>query len=282
MKSNRNIFITYTAVLAAILLASCVKDELYNTPHPDSGAVVVTADWSDRNSDADIPQAYILSIDGQEQEVSKETNVLNRLLSAGKYTLAAYNKPDQVTVANNTASVNATSAKHINPMPGYLFASVQDINVVADDTLRVTARMKQLIRRLNLELTATEGDYSRVQSATATLSGVASVADMTTGERSAAAQVTNTFRQDGNKFTLFFRLLGIVTTEAQTLTVDITFNNGDTQQIVSDVTESMKNFNNEAEPIKLKGNLLLPVEATVTGATITGWNEVDGGTGDAN
>ncbi len=281
MKSNRHIFITYTAVLAAILLASCVKDELYNTPHPDSGAVVVTADWSDRNSDADIPQAYILSIDGQEQEVSKETNVLNRLLSAGKYTLAAYNKPDQVTVADNTASVNATSAKHINPMPGYLFASVQDINVVADDTLRVTARMKQLIRRLNLELTATEGDYSRVQSATATLSGVASVADMATGERSAAAQVTNTFRQDGNKFTLFFRLLGIVTTEAQTLTVDITFNNGDTQQIVSDVTESMKNFNNEAEPIKLKGNLLLPVEATVTGATITGWNEVDGGTGDA-
>lgn len=282
MKSNRHIFITYTAVLAAILLASCVKDELYNTPHPDSGAVVVTADWSDRNSDADIPQTYILSIDGQEQEVSKETNILNRLLSAGKYTLAAYNKPDQVTVANNTASVNATSAKHINPMPGYLFASVQDINVVADDTLRVTARMKQLIRRLNLELTATEGDYSRVQSATATLSGVASVADMATGERSAAAQVTNTFRQDGNKFTLFFRLLGIVTTEAQTLTVDITFNNGDTQQIVSNVTESMKNFNNEAEPIKLKGNLLLPVEATVTGATITGWNEVDGGTGDAN
>ena len=282
MKSNRHIFITYTAVLAAISLASCVKDELYNTPHPDSGAVVVTADWSDRNSDADIPQAYILSIDGQEQEVSRETNVLNRLLPAGKYTLAAYNKADQVTVANNTASVNATSAKHINPMPGYLFASVQDINVVADDTLRITARMKQLIRRLNLELTATEGDYSRVQSATATLSGVASVADMATGERSAAAQVTNTFRQDGNKFTLFFRLLGIVTTEAQTLTVDITFNNGDTQQIVSDVTESMKNFNNEAEPIKLKGNLLLPVEATVTGATITGWNEVDGGTGDAN
>mgnify|MGYP002762955606 FL=1 len=282
MKSNRHLFITYTAVLAAILLASCVKDELYNTPHPDSGAVVVTADWSDRNSDTDIPQTYILSIDGQEQEVSGETNVLNRLLSAGKYTLAAYNKPDQVTVANNTASVNATSAKHINPMPGYLFASVQDINVVADDTLRVTARMKQLIRRLNLELTATEGDYSRVQSATATLSGVASVADMATGERSAAAQVTNTFIQDGNKFTLFFRLLGIVTTEAQTLTVDITFNNGDTQQIVSDVTESMKNFNNEAEPIKLKGNLLLPVEATVTGATITGWNEVDGGAGDAN
>ena len=138
------------------------------------------------------------------------------------------------------------------------------------------------MRRLDIELTATEGDYSRVQSATATLSGVASTADIATGERSGAAQVIDAFKQDGNKFTIFFRLLGIVPTEAQTLTVDITFNNGDTQQIVSDLTEAMKDFNNGAKPVKLTGNLLLPVEAGVTGATITGWNEVESGNGDAN
>ena len=90
MKSNRHILITYTAVLAVILFASCVKDELYDTPHPDSGVVVVTADWSDRSSEADIPQAYTLRIGGQEQEASGETNVFNRLLSPGKYTLTAY------------------------------------------------------------------------------------------------------------------------------------------------------------------------------------------------
>ena len=282
MKSNRHILITYTAVLAVILFASCVKDELYDTPHPDSGVVVVTADWSDRSSEADIPQAYTLRIGGQEQEASGETNVFNRLLSPGKYTLTAYSKQDQITVTGNTASVNAMSAKHINPTPGYLFASVQDISVLADDTLRVTARMKQLVRRLDLELTATEGDYSRVQSASATLSGVASVADIATGERSAAAQVINAFRQDGNKFTIFFRLLGIVPTETHTLTVDITFNNGDTQRIVSDLTEAMRDFNNGTKSIKLTGNLLLPVEAGVTGATITDWNEVESGNGYAN
>ena len=168
------------------------------------------------------------------------------------------------------------------PHPGYLFASHQDISVVADDTLHVTAPMRQYVRRLDIELTATEGDYSRVQSATATLSGVASAADIVTGERRAAAQVINAFRQDGNKFTLFFRLLGIVPTEAQTLTVDITFNNGDTQRIVSDLTEAMRDFNNGTQSIKLTGNLLLPVEAGVTGATITGWNEVESGNGDAN
>ena len=155
-----------------------------------------------------------------------------------------------------------------------LFASHQDISVVADDTLHVTAPMRQYVRRLDIELTATEGDYSRVQSATATLSGVASAADMATGDRSAAAQVTNAFRQDDNKFTIFFRLLGIVPTETHTLTVDITFNNGDTQRVVSDLTEAIRDFNNGTKPVKLTGNLLLPVEAGVTGATITGWNEV--------
>ena len=66
------------------------------------------------------------------------------------------------------------------------------------------------------------------------------------------------------------------------LTVDITFNNGDTQQIVSDLTEDMRDFNNGAKPVKLTGNLLLPVEVGVTGATITDWNEVESGNGDAN
>ena len=201
---------------AVTILTSCVKDDLYDTPHPDRGAVVVTTDWSGKSTEADIPQAYTLRIG------------------------------------------------------------------VADDTLHVTAPMRQYVRRLDIELTATEGDYSRVQSATATLSGVASAADMATGDRSAAAQVTNAFRQDGNKFTIFFRLLGIVPTETHTLTVDITFNNGDTQRVVSDLTEDIRDFNNGTKPVKLTGNLLLPVEAGVTGAIITDWNEVESGNGDAN
>ena len=64
--------------------------------------------------------------------------------------------------------------------------------------------------------------------------------------------------------------------------VDITFNNGDTQRVVSDLTEAIRDFNNGTKPVKLTGNLLLPVEAGVTGATITGWNEVESGNGDAN
>ena len=40
--------------------------------------------------------------------------------------------------------------------------------------------------------------------------------------------------------------------------------------------------NDQTDPITPTANLLLPVQAGVTDATITGWNETDGGNADAN
>lgn len=282
MRRNRHTFIIGAATLAATLLTSCVKDELHDTPHPDRGAVAVTADWSGRSGEAGIPQRHFLRIGGLEQEAGGGTSVFGQLLTPGKHTLAVYNRPEHIAVTGNTASVSATPQGGVAPMPGYLFASVQDISVPADDTLRVTAAMKQLVHRLDIELTATEGDYSRVRSATATLSGVASAVDIVTGERSAPAQTTGTFTQDGNRFTLFFRLVGTVAAEAQTLTVDITFDNGDTLRTASDLTGALKDFNSGVKPLMLTGNLLLPLEAGLTGATITDWNEAGSGNVEAN
>lgn len=285
MKSNQHIYMASTAILAVILCtlcASCVKDELHDTPHPSHGAVAVTADWSGKSDEASIPQRHLLRIGEQEQEVSGSTNVFGQLLPPGQYTLAVYNRPEQISVTGNTAQVNGTQQGGICPQPGYLFAAVQDICVQADDTVRVTASMKQLVRRLDLELIATEGDYSRVLQATATLSGVASAVDIATGERSAPAQTSGLFTQEGNKFALYFRLAGTVKAQAQTLTVDITFNNGDTQQIESDLTGALKDFNSDVKPLKFTGNLLLPLEVGMEGASITDWHETNSGNVEAN
>ena len=43
---------------AVTILTSCVKDDLYDTPHPDRGAVVVTTDWSGKSTEADICLLY--------------------------------------------------------------------------------------------------------------------------------------------------------------------------------------------------------------------------------
>lgn len=79
---------------AVTILTSCVKDDLYDTPHPDRGAVVVTTDWSGKSTEADIPQAYTLRIGGREQNVSAATNVFDALLAPGGYGLTVYNSPE--------------------------------------------------------------------------------------------------------------------------------------------------------------------------------------------
>lgn len=35
---------------AVFLMSSCAKDDVYHTPHPTQGALLVTTDWSDRSS----------------------------------------------------------------------------------------------------------------------------------------------------------------------------------------------------------------------------------------
>lgn len=275
------------AIFAAVMsLISCVKDDLHNTPHPDKGAVVVTTDWSGKSAEADIPQAYTLRIGEREQNVSAATNVFDALLAPGSYGLTVYNTPDGISVSGNMATVNPVDLTGaIEPHPGYLFASHQDISVVADDTLHVTAPMTQYVRKLDIELTATEGDYARVVSATATLDGVATAVDITTGTLSdTPAKTTTAFTRNDDKFTLHFRLLGIVPTAAQMLTVSILFTDGYTQTVESDLSQQLAGFNggSETEPVKLTGDLRLPVEAEVGGCTITGWQQADGGNTDAH
>lgn len=275
----------YTAILTTALVlsfTSCVKDELFNTPHPDKGVVIVTTDWSAKSAEAEMPQSYMLRVGTEEQNVNGIINQFKTLLPQGRYELTVYNTPEHIGVSGNMATVAESKAGYMEPMPGYLFTAHQAIDVTADDTLRVTVPVRQLVRLLNVELSVTEGDYSRVQSATATLDGVASKVDIVTEERSAAAKAQNVLTQNESKFTTSFRLLGVVPSASCTLTVSILFSNGDTKQIDSDITGQLAAFNDRTEPMTLTGNLLLPIKAGVTDATITDWNETDGGSVDAN
>ena len=62
MKTN-SIYKT-SLLTAALLLAatSCVKDELHDTPHPDTGKITVTADWTDRGDGVDIPAEWTVTM----------------------------------------------------------------------------------------------------------------------------------------------------------------------------------------------------------------------------
>ena len=54
--------------------------------------------------------------------------------------------------------------------------------------------------------------------------------------------------------------------DAQTLSILLTFSNGDTQSVESDLTEVLAGFNGSTEPFALTGNLRTPVEGGFAGS----------------
>lgn len=94
-----------THLVLLTLIISCSKGKPHQTPHPDQGAVVVTADWSGKSSEADIPQKYVLRIADVKQEVNGEKNTFKQLLDPGQYSLAVYNTPEHIAIAGNVVSM---------------------------------------------------------------------------------------------------------------------------------------------------------------------------------
>lgn len=275
--------------LAVLLMSGCVKDELYNTPHPDKGAVQITTDWSGRSSDAVTPAEHILRIGSEEQTVSKETNVFKSLLLPGTQSLLVYHQADGITISGTTATVNTLEDGTLNPMPGFLFSATKELDIPKDDTLKVTVPMMQHIRTLALALKLNPGDEQRIAGTTATLTGIAPAVDLTTGNVAAAEgkAVVPVFtlgtdaaksRATGNPvLTASLRLLGVMTGEKQELSIVVALTNGTVQTIKTDLTEALKNFGSgEIEPLILDATLTLPAEAEIS-ATISDWSIVNNG-----
>ena len=272
-----------------ILAAGCVKDDLHNTPHPDKGAVTVTTDWSHRSSDATVPESYVLRIGDKEQTVSGATNAFTSLFLSGRQDLLIFHQAEGITLSGTTATVNALSGGTLEPMPGCLFSGTAELKIVEDDTLRITVPMQQHTRRLTLTLKLNPGDEQRITRTSATLTGIASAIDLTTGAITStdgkvvipafALGTDKETRATGQPILIAtLRLLGVIAAEKQVLTLAVTLTDGHVEDITTDLTEALKHFDTgeDMEPLTLDATLTLPVEAGMSG-TITGWTEVDNG-----
>ena len=109
MKTN-SIYKT-SLLTAALLLAatSCVKDELHDTPHPDTGKITVTADWTDRGEGVDIPAEWTVTMGDYTGTETGTTHAPDYLFAPGNYTLAAYNTPEDITISGTSTTPPRTS-----------------------------------------------------------------------------------------------------------------------------------------------------------------------------
>ena len=298
-----------TSLLAAALLlsmTSCVKDTLYNTPHPDTGKITVTADWTDRGEEVDIPAEWTVVMGDYTGTETGETHAPDYLFAPGNYTLVAYNTPENITVSGTIATVAPDfnvragqkeefqglqvpfSAALISNAHGWLLTSVQEVTVEADTDYELTAAMHQQVRQLTLVIEPTGDAADRIESIEGSLSGAAGTLDFATGTYGTASDVALHFTKitegsDAGKWTATVRLLGI-TGNTQTLTATLTYADGNPQPtaLESDLSTALADFNaDKTVPLTLGGTIAeTPTEAGVE-AGITGWETIDGGGVDA-
>jgi hypothetical protein len=259
---------------AAVLLSSCVKDTLYDTPHPDKGAVTISLTGLSADDN------YVLDMDGKVADITGSPFTNPDLLNPGTHSMVIYNRAEGFTFDGRTARVNAhTDGASVIPLPGYLKTVSQEITVTADDTLRVNAVPVQRVRDLQLELEVTQGRPELIQSVTATLSGIAGIFDMEKGQT--IGEPTSTvfsFTRDGSKLTADARLLGTMG-DVQALVLDIVFTDGGrTQRTEVDLTEALADFNSDmTTAYRVTGTLETPVGMEEGKGEITGWETVEGG-----
>lgn len=290
MKTTTRYTTTILSLALLLTVGGCVKDELHDTPHPDTGKVTVTADWTDRGEGVNIPASWHIVMGDYTGTETGATHSPDYLFNPGSYTLAVYNPADGITVSGTTATVvqQAETEAFISNAPGWLFTSVQEVAIEADTDYELTAVMQQQVRQLTLVIKPAGDAAERIESIEGTLSGAAGTLDFATGIHSTPSEVELHFTKitdgdDAGKWMATVRLLGIAG-DAQRLTATLTYTDGNPQptSLNSDLTSALNSFNDgKTAPLTLGGTLAeTPGEAGFTGE-ITDWETVDGGGVDA-
>lgn len=279
---------------AAVLLSSCVKDTLYDTPHPDYGKIAVTADWSARGEGIDIPATWTVTMGDYTGTETSATHAPDHLFAPGSYTLAVWNPAEGITVSGTTATIAAATGNRagtdafVNNAPGWFFTYTEQVSIEKDKDYPLTAAMKQQVRELTLMIEPAGDAADRIESIGGTLSGAAGTLDFATGTHGTPSEVELHFTKitegdDAGKWMATVRLLGIAG-DAQRLTATLTYTDGNPQptSLNSDLTATLDDFNDgKTSPLTLGGTIAeTPGEAGFTGE-ITDWETVDGGGVDA-
>ncbi|HMM03491.1 MULTISPECIES: FimB/Mfa2 family fimbrial subunit [unclassified Dysgonomonas] len=266
MKININKLLLFTANCLLLSVISCTRVDLED---PLKGKMTLVTDWSKRTSGIEQPASYMVIINNQTLNYTQATNILPEL-EAGNYPIYIYNSPDRISITGTTAAVTMTG-NLVDPLPGWLFTATTEARYADFKEETITVQMRQQVRQLTIELTVTEGDPKRIASTSATLTGIANSLDYEINMHSGTnLSIAPSFTRDGNKLTATVRLLGMAN-ETKKLILDITFTDGETQHIESDVSAQLVNFNqNKHVPLTISGNLNTPEESGFA-ATITGW-----------
>lgn len=282
IQNKRIILATFIAFL---LFTSCVKEDIYNTPHPQHGKITLVTDWSKRGDGIAIPQNYTVQVSAYATTLTGERNVIKNLFLPDTYHLLIFNTPEKITINEAKASVASTKGDYIESQPGWLFSYNADIGIEKDRDYTFTATVEQQVRELNLWIEPTGGTISKIASVTAELSGAAQQLNLQNGVLSVEKNINLTFsKQSDGKYKATARLLGFASVSPK-LTVKITFIAGSPAEIIQsyDLGSQLRTFNGEKnKPFSLSAQLIETPTASGFTTIITDWKTVKEGNATAD
>ncbi len=288
----KRVFLT---IIVAVFMTSCYKSELTNTTHPEMGKVTV---------DIELPidfapgtDGYTIIFNGMTTSTMDDSVALDATVEPGEYYIYVYNNVASVSIEDKSATdgiIIATSeldGADTKSLADHICFGMQRVVVNADAVVISSVSMFQISRDINFNLQITDGDPNRIISITASLSGITTqwecVGDTPWGT---PANIVPTLTQgasivkstiDNDYISGSIRVFGVNGTQ-QILTIELGYDDGKTQKIVSDISDQLTNANiNKTTAITLSGDINTPVEAGQEG-TITNWEQINGGSQTVN
>jgi hypothetical protein len=262
-------------ILLTAVQTSCIKETLYNTDHPDYGALTLSTVWDDRGEDIAVPDSCSVGAthasSGQAflTKLSGTVNMLDELFPAGEYRIHVYNAADNITVNGATATVNYAAGD-----PGWLFTGMSNIVLEKDKDHSGSVVMHQRVRRLILKLDVTGDAAPRLDRIEAALSGVAGAINIETGNPEGnSVTVMFPFTQTDGKYSAEISLAGIAgNTQILSLTLYFADGNPSTHTLASDLSDRLAAFNaNRKTPMTLTAILTVTPSQGGFSATIDKW-----------
>lgn len=281
----RNKKITTSVFIALLLFFSCVKEEIYDTAHPDKGQITLVTDWSKKGEGIAAPESYTAQIGDYAVVLKGDHSALPHLFTPETYRMLVYNPAEKISVKDETATVETTTNGYMESLPGWFFSHAGEVTVEKDRDYTFTATMQQQVRELNLWIEPTGGTVNKVGSVTAELSGGAQQLNLRDGTLRVEKNISLTFaKQPDGKYKATARLLGFVSAMPK-LTVKIAFAGGSPSEITQDydLGNQLKTFNVEKnKPFPLGAQLMEMPTAAGFIITLTDWKTVKEGNGIAD
>ena len=198
MKTTRHIPIL-AAAAAGLLAAACVKDTLYNTPHPDHGKIAVTADWSARGEGIDIPATWTVAMGDYTGTETSATHAPDHLFAPGQLHPRGL-EPGRGNHGERhhgrrgrSRGCRGRCGELHRGQSGWFFAHAEQVTIKQDKDHSFTAAMKQQVRELTLVIEPTGDAAGRITEISAHLTGAAGTLDFATDTYGAASNVVLPF-----------------------------------------------------------------------------------------